>query len=231
MEALSEFFTVNNLPGHISYILIALSYWLTDILWLRVMAVVGLSMEIVYFALSGGDLRTGIGWDLVFIAINFYQLYVLLKDRFLLKLPAADAVLLRTVLKGLTDVQIAKLLTAGEFRDFPPGTLLAVEQKPLEHLFFLCSGRARVTIGGSDIAHLETSNFVGEAAFISGKPATATVTAETALRALVFSQDKLSRALGEETEAAGLIYQLLGRELANKIKVSNSLISAASLAS
>jgi len=31
-------------------------------------AVVGLSLEIAYFWLSGGDLRAGIGWDLIFIS-------------------------------------------------------------------------------------------------------------------------------------------------------------------
>jgi hypothetical protein len=38
--------------------LIAISYWLTDIFWLRTVAVVGLSLEILYFLLTGGDLRT-----------------------------------------------------------------------------------------------------------------------------------------------------------------------------
>jgi hypothetical protein len=70
MDDLSTLFSLNNWPGHLSYILIAISYWLTDIFWLRVVAVVGLSFEILYFLLSGGDLRTGIGWDLVFILIN-----------------------------------------------------------------------------------------------------------------------------------------------------------------
>jgi hypothetical protein len=36
---------------------------------LRVVAVIGLSLEILYFWHSGGDLRTGIGWDLIFIII------------------------------------------------------------------------------------------------------------------------------------------------------------------
>jgi hypothetical protein len=38
-------------------------------------------LEIIYFWLSGGDLRTGIGWDLIFIGINLFQIYQLVKDR------------------------------------------------------------------------------------------------------------------------------------------------------
>jgi hypothetical protein len=143
MDELGTLFSLSNLPGHVSYLLIAISYWLTEIFWLRVVAVVGLSLEILYFWHSGGDLRTGMGWDLIFIAINLYQLYRLAKDRLSLRLPEADRDLLRSVFTGLDDPQIARLLI-GEFCDFAGGTTLAAENEALDRIFFICSGRARV---------------------------------------------------------------------------------------
>jgi hypothetical protein len=229
MEDLTTLFSANNLPGHISYTLIAISYWLTDMFWLRVVAMVGLSMEILYFYFSGGDLRTGIGWDIIFIAINGYQLYQLVKDRYTLRLPEADRELLRSIMKGLNDFQIARLLSVGDFVDVVPGTVLATEQRDLERLVFICSGTAQVTIGGREIAKLVPGNFVGEVAFLTGKPATATVISETDLRTVSFQTDKLNEFIAGESEVAGLIYQLLGRELAAKMKVSNQLLSAASV--
>jgi CRP-like cAMP-binding protein len=228
MAELAEIFSLNNIPGHISYVLIAISYWLTDIYWLRVMAIVGLSMEIVYFTFSGGDLRTGIGWDLVFIAINAYQLYRLVQERWSLRLPEGDRDLLRSVLSGLEDVQIARLLSAGEFSNLPPGSVLTTENTNLEKIFFICTGSTSVTIGGREVSNLGKGNFVGEVAFLTGQPATATVVAQNDVRALVFEKDKLNLFFRNETEVAGLIYQLLGRELAHKMKVSNALLSAAS---
>jgi len=225
MDDLATIFSLNNWPGHLSYVLIAVSYWLTDMFRLRVLAVIGLSLEILYFLLSGGDLRAGIGWDLVFISINLYQIYRLLKDRLSLRLPEPDRELLRSVLTGLDDAQIARLLVAGEFCDIAEGTTLAEENQALERLFFICAGRVRVTIAGREVAHLEASNFVGEVAFLTEKPATATVIAESAVRALAFERGKLSQFFRNETEVAGLIYQLIGRELAHKIKVSNSLLA------
>ena len=227
MDELGTLFSLNNLPGHISYLLIAVSYWLTDIFWLRVVAVVGLSLEILYFWHSGGDLRTGMGWDLIFIAINLYQLYRLLKDRLSLRLPEADRDLLRSVFTGLDDSKIARLLIAGEFCDFAGGTTLAEENEALERIFFICSGRAKVMIGGREVSHLEKGSFVGEVAFLTDKPATATVIAEGDMRALAFDRGELRQFFDKETEVAGLIYQLLGRELANKIKVSNRLLATA----
>jgi hypothetical protein len=225
MDDLGTIFSLNNWPGHLSYVLIAVSYWLTDMFWLRLVAVVGLSLEILYFWLSGGDPRTGIGWDLIFIGINLYQIYRLVNDRLSLRVPEPDRELLRSVLTGLDDAQIARLLVAGEFCDIAEGTTLAEENQALEKLFFICSGRVRVMIAGRQVSRLERGNFVGEVAFLTERPATATVIAEGAVRALVFERGKLSQFFHNEAEVAGLIYQLLGRELAHKIKVSNTLLS------
>jgi CRP-like cAMP-binding protein len=226
MDELATLFSLNNWPGHLSYILIAISYWLTDIFWLRVVAVVGLSLEILYFLLSGGDLRTGIGWDLVFILINLYQITRLVQDRLSLRLPEQDRELLRRAFTGLDDAQIARLLGAGALCGLPAGTKLAEENETLERLYFLCAGRVGVTIGDRAVSQLEAGNFVGEVAFLTERPATATVIAETDVRALAFERDKLKRFFQHETEVAGLIYQLIGRELAHKIKLSNTLLAA-----
>jgi CRP-like cAMP-binding protein len=65
----------------------------------------------------------------------------------------------------------------------------------------------------------------GEVAFLTERPATATVIAEGSVRALAFERGMLNQFFRNEAEVAGLIYQLLGRELAHKIKVSNTLLS------
>ena len=226
MDDLVTIFSPNNWPGHLSYVLIAISYWMTNIFWLRVVAVIGLSLEILYFALSGGDLRAGIGWDLVFIGINLYQIYRLVRDRLSLRLPEADRDLLRGVFTRLDDTQIARLLTAGELCELSEGAILAEENQPLGKLFFICAGRVKVTISGREVSELGAGNFIGEVAFLTERPATATVIAEGPVRALAFDRDKLNQFFRNETEVAGLIYQLIGRELAQKIKVSNSLLAA-----
>ena len=70
-----------DVPGHVSYAFIALSYWMTNVFWLRLIAVIGLVFEILYFRMSGGAMHTGIGWDIIFIGINLYQIYRLVADQ------------------------------------------------------------------------------------------------------------------------------------------------------
>jgi Cyclic nucleotide-binding domain len=155
--------------------------------------------------------------------------YDLPRPKLSLRLPEAERELLRSVFTGLDDAQIARLLVAGRFNDVAKGTTLAEENKPLETLFFICAGHVKVTVAGREVAHLEKGNFVGEIAFLTEKPATATVVAEDSVRALVFERAELNRFFRNEAEVAGPIYQLLGRELAHKIKVSNIHISEAAI--
>jgi Cyclic nucleotide-binding domain len=207
-----------DVPGHVSYVLIAISYWLTNIYWLRVTAVLGLSLEIVYFRLSGGDLGAGIGWDLVFIAINLYQIYWLVAERRKLRRMEHAHLLRQGVFAGFTDAQLARLITAGSWRDIEPGTVLTEQGKPVPELVLICDGQALVDVHGTTVANLRGGAFVGEMAFVSGNPASATVIVEQPTRAFVFEMERL-RKLVEVDDLVGVaIHRVIGRDLAAKLK-------------
>jgi Cyclic nucleotide-binding domain len=208
--------------GHLSYLLLALSYWLTNIYWLRVVAIIGSACEIVYFAYTGGDLLVGIGWTVVFILINLFHLVLLTRERLSLRLPEADAPLLRQSLSGLEDAQIAKLLRAADWRDCAPGDVLTRQDAPVDALFFMCRGRANVEVSGKFVTYLEQGTFIGEIAYLTGNPATATVTVDEPSRLLAFSKMKMARVVASDEQISGIIYQLLGRDLAMKMRRTNT---------
>jgi len=177
----------------------------------------GLTSSVLIGTLAG--LFSGILMAILLLA------YDIPRPKLSLRLPEAECELLRSVFTGLDDVQIARLLVAGRFNDIAKGTTLAEENKPLETLFFICAGHVKVTVAGRKVAHMGKGNFVGEIAFLTEKPATATVVAEDSVRALVFDRAELNQFFRNEAEVAGLIYQLLGRDLAEKLKVRNIHIS------
>jgi hypothetical protein len=207
-----------DVPGHISYVLIAISYWLTNIYWLRVTAVIGLTFEIVYFRFSGGDLGAGIGWDLVFIAINLYQIYWLVAERRKLKTMEHAHLLRQGVFAGFSDAQLARLVGAGNWRELEPGTVLTELGKPVPELVLICDGQAIVDVQGSTVAHLRGGAFVGEMAFVSGNPASATVIIEQPTRAFVFDMARLRKLVDGDDLVAVAIHRVIGRDLAAKLK-------------
>ena len=219
---MAEFFPLTDLMGTLSYAVIALSYLMTRIFWLRVSAVIGLFLEIAYFRLTGSDLKAGIGWDLIFIGINLFQLIWLVRERASLRLPEKDAPLLRQALLGLDDSQIAKLLTAADWKEAVPGETLTKQDTAVDSLYFLCSGRASVEVNGSFVTYLEKGSFVGEIAYLTNNLATATVVIDEPSRILAFSKLRMAKVTAADKEISGIIYQLLGRDLAMKMRRANT---------
>ncbi|MFO1090455.1 MAG: cyclic nucleotide-binding domain-containing protein [Hyphomicrobiales bacterium] len=216
-ETFSSLFAVNNLAGHVSYVLIAISYGLSNIFWLRVTACIGLLFEILYFWLTSEAMFTGIAWDIVFITINAWQLSRLLHDRFSVRLTHGDSTVLRQAFHRLDKAQIGRLLKAGSWRDLAPGEVLTRRGETVPELYFLCAGTLDVHLGDRAIARLCAGSFVGEVAFLTDQVASATVIAAEPARIIAFAKDKLT-ALCLRDEQVGLtLFRLIGDDLARKM--------------
>lgn len=221
MERLADYFSLGDLAGHVSYVMIAISYYAINIYWLRMMAVIGLLFEILYFALSGGAMYTGIAWGVVFILINLYQIHRLIRERVNLRRMGDAALLRQGAFAGLVNAQLSHLVTAGNWRNIEPGARLTQQGKPVEDLVLLCTGSAWVEVDGKTVAKLHAGTFCGEMAFISGEPASATVTVDRPVRAFVFDMQKLRKLVDEDELIASAIHHAVGRDLTEKVNLSN----------
>jgi CRP-like cAMP-binding protein len=219
---MDNFIAPIDLLEHLSYVLIAISYFLTQIFWLRVAAVAGLAMEIVYFMITKQSFTTGLPWDVAFILINLYELALLLRERAQSRLPGDDAFLLRRAFEGLDDIQIAKLLRAADWRSFAVGDVITRQDAPVDALYFILSGRAKVEVDGQVLAHLESGAFIGEIAYLTGNLATAKVTIEEQARLLAFSRMRMAKVTAGDRQINGILYQVLGRDLAQKMRQANT---------
>jgi CRP-like cAMP-binding protein len=217
-----NYFTLTDLPGHLSYIVIAISYFLTNVFWLRIAAVVGLFLEIIYFRMTGLNLQTGLAWDAVFILINIYQLIWLVREKLNSRLPEKDADMLRKSFSGLSDEQIAKMLKAADWKNHLAGDILTRQDAPVDALYYICTGRASVEIDGQVVTHLEQGSFIGEIAYLTGNPATARVTIDEPSRVLAFSKMRMAKVMAKDNQISGILYQLLGRDLAQKMRRANT---------
>lgn len=215
-------FSPIDLVEHLSYLLLAVSYFATSILWLRLAAVVGLSLEILYFSVTRQSLTTGLPWDSIFVLINLYEIILLIQQRAQAKLPTEDAAMLRRAFDGLDDPQIAKLLKAADWRDVNPGDVITRQDAPVDALYFILHGRAKVEVDGKTVAHLADGSFIGEIAYLTGNAATARVSAEEKGRMLAFSRVRIAKVTAGDKQISGILFQVLGRDLAQKMRAANT---------
>ena len=215
-------FSPIDLIEHLSYLILAISYFATRIFWLRVAAVIGLSLEITYFSITGISVYIGLPWDVIFVLINGYEIILLIQQRQQAKLPPEDAVMLRRAFDGLDDPQIAKLLKAADWRDVNPGDVITRQDAPVDSLYFILHGRAKVEVDGKKVAELGDGSFIGEIAYLTGNAATARVTVEEKGRYLAFSRVRIAKVTAGDKQISGILFQVLGRDLAQKMRAANT---------
>jgi hypothetical protein len=118
--------------GNFCYFLLAVSYIVTNIVWLRSIAVVALALEGIYFyAGSEKPLWVGIFWAAVFVVINLVQLARIYREHLAVRLSAEDKLLHQGVFANLSAVELQRIIHIGRWCSAPKGAILTVEDKPV----------------------------------------------------------------------------------------------------
>ena len=66
---------------HVANVLYLLSYLVKDILWLRLLSILGGVLLMITYVSAVPPLFTPLAWGAVFAAINGYQIYLLILER------------------------------------------------------------------------------------------------------------------------------------------------------
>lgn len=210
--------TWNDALGNVSYVLIAFSYLVTNMLWLRVLAIVGLVAESVYFYVAGsGSLWVAIGWSVVFLAINTVQLLRLVRERRAAQLHADERLLKDGVFAPLSLQTFRRLMQAGQWHSRAVGTVLTVQHASVAQLFVLAQGSASVVVDGKAVASIHPGGIVGEMSFLTGATASATVTVSQEARIFEVDTAALRSLLASHEELRAQFHQALGADLAGKV--------------
>jgi CRP-like cAMP-binding protein len=221
LDILSVFFGNRiDIPGHIGFLLLAVSLFLTNIFWLRVFLILGFAFQIVYFSLAATPLYTGIAYNVLFILINLFRLYSLEKARRIVN-AASGGDLLRKGISDLDDEHLAQLVEFGEAFELEPGAVLTSEGEPVEAFYLLSAGQAVVEVGGRRVGQVRAGEFVGEVSFLTGTVASATVRAAAPLSVIALDSERLKAAGREDPAIAAAIYHVIGNALARKLTAAN----------
>lgn len=208
----------NDWLGNLSYALIAISYLVTRMLWLRVLAILGLGAEAIYFYVTGASsLWVAIGWSVVLLAINAVQLTRLLREMLSVRLSADERLLKAGPFAALSLLSFHRLMKAGRWQTLTPGTVLTRQRRPVTQLHALVGGVAGVDVDGMPVAAIRAGGIVGEMSMLTDGLASATVTVTQQARAFAIVRTDLERLLHEHEDLRAQLHQALGSELVAKL--------------
>jgi Popeye protein conserved region len=202
---------------HLANVLYVVSYLVTDILWLRALAVAGGLSSLTWTLTAPTPSLTFIGWTLVYNTINVVQIARLWRERRPVRLDADAQALYTAAFRTLTPREFQRLLAAGRWQEAPAKTVLIEEDTTPGRLLVLVGGRAVVKAHGREIATLGPGQFAGEMSYLTGTRTTAAVATVEPVRFVSWATAELDRFLGRHPELRGALQLVLGRDLATKL--------------
>jgi hypothetical protein len=202
---------------HLANVLYVLSYLVTDILWLRALAVLGGLSSLTWTLTTPTPSATFIGWTLVYNTINVVQIARLWRERRPVRLAAEEQTLYAAAFRTLTPREFQRLLAVGRWQQAPPKEILIEQGTSPGRMLVLASGRAAVKVDGRDVATLRLGQFAGEMSFLTGARTTAAVEVVEPARFVSWPTDELERFLGRHPELRAALQLVIGRDLAAKL--------------
>ena len=209
---------IATLAGHLAFGLIAFSFLVKDIFWLRIVSILASLFSVLYnFYIPVDPMWLAINWNFVFIAVNVYHIGVILYEKRAVKMDDKNEELYQTLFKEMTPVEYLKISRAAEWQTMKPGMRLITQGMPVPDLYLIYNGTVDVAIDGERVAELKDGEFVGEMSFLTEKVATASCIVKYEAQCLVWKQREFKELLKRNPSLYFTIQSVLSAQVSDKL--------------
>ena len=202
------------IAGHLAFGLIAFSFLVKDILWLRLVSILASSFSVFYnWVIPAEPMWLAINWNFVFISLNLYHIAVLIYEKRPIKMAPKDKELYETLFNDLSPVEYLKITKIANWKKFKAGETLIREAHLVTDLILIYNGTVDVMTKGKKVAQLKDGQFVGEMSFLTEKSATATCVIKHDTECILWKQPEFKELLKRNPSLYYTIQGLLSNQL------------------
>ncbi|MCX6139831.1 MAG: cyclic nucleotide-binding domain-containing protein, partial [Candidatus Kapabacteria bacterium] len=149
--------------------------------------------------------------------VNVVQVVILLRERRSVRLSHEETELHKRKFSALNTVDYYRLIRRGTWVTAPLGDNLTTQGSPVVRILIISDGAAQVEIDGTTVAYCRNGDFVGEMAFVSGNPASATVTTVKETRYLMWRFEDLRDLLEKHPDIKSALQTVFSKNLIEKL--------------
>jgi len=211
------------IAGHLAFGLIAFSFLVSDILWLRVVSILASLFSVFYnWVIPVEPMWIPIGWNFVFVALNLYHIAIIVYEKRPVHMSPKHKELYETMFKDMTPVEFLKITKMADWIQFKSGELITQKGHVVDTLNLIYNGTVDVDVGDKKVAELKDGQFIGEMSFLTEKPATATCVARHDSECLVWKQEQFKELLKRNPSLYFTIQSLLSTQVSSALVSSNT---------
>lgn len=215
-------FTLADFFGHLSNLIYAVGSSIKGSLALRVSLIVGASIEIMYdLYITTEPLWTSIFWCLIIIALNIYQVILILLYRRKSGLNTREQELYNELFRAMDLSNFRKMMKTARWEVLPENRVVIVENEPADRLFLLSKGVAEVSLMGRPIAQIRSGSFIGEMSLLTGQMPNATVRVRQGATLISWTKHEIHHLQETDENLNNELYAVFSRDIIEKIKLQN----------
>ena len=209
---------IASLAGHLAFGLIAFSFLVKDIFWLRIVSILASLFSVFYnYLIPLEPMWLAINWNFIFIAVNLYHIAVILYEKREVKMDDKNQELYDTLFSEMTPVEYLKISRAAKWELVKAGQPIITQGMPVPDLYLIYNGTVDVIIDNEQIAELKDGEFVGEMSFLTEKVATATCKVKYDAQCLVWKQKEFKELLKRNPSLYFTIQSVLSSQVSDKL--------------
>jgi hypothetical protein len=194
-----------------------------NILWLRILMITAASLEITFFILFDDEnLFYNIFWCSIWIAINLFQLLILIKDKLKYTLNNEELAMYNKTFNALSKINFKKLLLSGNITTFGKDEEIIRNNSSFSNLVYVIDGSVSVIKNNKKVVQLSSDSFLGELSFITNKKTNADVVSDGDVKCIVWSKENLAGLFAKNNEIEAAVKLIINNDLANKLSLSNN---------
>ena len=208
---------------NVANVVYLVSYSVRDILWLRILTVVGALLLLPYYYLQVSPLWAPIGWDVVFMAINIFWITKLLLERRPVQFTDEEKRLYESTFRHLSEREAFKLFRLGTWTSVPAGAALLTQGRAVDALTLISEGEVTVDLDGKQVDTLGAGRLLGATSFLmrgTDFKAPVTVTATGPTRVVAWSTADLEAAFVKDSGIEVALETSIGLELSRFLQTA-----------
>ena len=213
---------IATLAGHLAFGLIAFSFLVKDIFWLRLLSIAASLFSVFYnYTIPIEPMWLAINWNFIFIAVNLYHIAIILYEKREVKMDDKNQELYDTLFSEMTPVEYLKISRAAKWEMVKAGQRIITQGMPVPDLYLIYNGTVDVLVDNGQIAQLKDGEFVGEMSFLTEKVATATCKVKYDAQCLVWKQREFKELLKRNPSLYFTIQSVLSAQVSDKLVISS----------
>jgi len=193
------------------------AYWVKDILWLRLLAMVGSLVLIPYYLLQAEPLWMPAIWSCVFISIHATRAWGIIKERRPVAFTGDEQFLYDKAFSALSPQQFKRLLAIGEWQDLDRGYVLHSTGDPPDSLEAVVRGELEACRGGRLLGYVRPGELAGLASVLGGSPELFDVTVTQPARVMRWQVADLQKLAGADESLTSALRKIAAAAIAEKL--------------